>query len=129
MADQDDSKTQSKIPAHVLQKYPNLQELIDGTESMTPEERAYWLQILPIMTDEQVQKLIGILTHEKEQLAKLDAEYEQEISKLNEKHLLEWKEKETKERREKLQKEETAHEQEEKAKEAALLEQLENLEE
>jgi hypothetical protein len=91
---------------------------------MTQEERDYWYQILPIMTEEQIEKLRGILVHEKDQLAKLDQEYEQELSKLNEKHLLEWKEHETREKREKLRSEESQTEAEEAASEAALLAQL-----
>lgn len=113
-----------QIPAAIAQKYPDLQALINETESMTQEERDYWYQILPIMTEEQIEKLRGILVHEKDQLAKLDQEYEQELSKLNEKHLLEWKEHETREKREKLRSEEGKHEAEEAATEAALLAQL-----
>lgn len=121
--------SKSRIPAAVAQKYPDLEKLIVETESMTDEERDYWFQILPIMTDEQIQKLVGILIHEKEQLAKLDEEYESELAKLNEKHLLEWKDQETKEKREKLKSAESSAEAEEKAAEAALLAQLDNEEE
>ncbi|HCW32284.1 MAG: hypothetical protein UT36_C0010G0038 [Candidatus Peregrinibacteria bacterium GW2011_GWF2_39_17] len=122
-----DSKPKRQIPPAILKKYPDLQTLIDTTESMTEEERNYWYQILPIMTDEQIQKLLGILTHEKEQLSKLDAEYEAELEKLNEKHLLEWKEHEAREKREKLHAAEHQANAEEKNTEEALLAQLNNL--
>lgn len=121
------SQAPSRIPAHIAQKYPDLEALMAQTESMTDEERDYWYQIMPIMTDEQVQKLRGILMHEKEQLAQLDAEYEVELSKLNEKHLLEWKEHEAKEKRTKRQHAESLHEAEEKAQEASLLAQLNSI--
>ena len=119
--------TTSRIPAEVAQKYPNLEALILKTESMTQEERDYWFQILPIMTDEQIQKLLGILVHEEEQLAKLDDQYESELSKLNDKHLLEWKEEEAREQREAREKAEQAAEAEEQAAEADLLGQLDQL--
>src|SRR3989338_7983008 len=114
----------AQIPTAIAQKYPDLTGLINETESMTQEERDYWYQILPIMTDEQVEKLRGILVHEKEQLSKLDQEYEQELTKLNEKHLLEWKEHEAREKREQLRSAESQTEAEEAANEAALLAQL-----
>ena len=116
-----------RIPADVAKKYPQLEALIMDTESMTVEEREYWFQILPIMTDQQVEKLLGILVHEKEQLAKLDSEYEAELSKLNDKHLLEWKESEAREKREQREKAEAQEEQSEQEKEAALLESLDSM--
>lgn len=57
---------------------------------MDDDEREYWFQILPIMTDEQVENFKKILISEKDQLAKLDAEYEKEIKRINKKHVVEW---------------------------------------
>lgn len=116
-----------RLPAAIQKKYPDLEQLIVETESMTDEEREYWFQILPIMTDEQIKKLRGILVHEKEQLAKLDDEYEDELSRLNQKHILEWKEQERKEKRTKLKQQEAAEEKQETQAEADLLKQLEGL--
>jgi len=86
------------IPKAVQDKYPELVELIKKTESMDDEEREYWFQILPVMTEEQVEKFKSILDTEKQQLSSLDKEYEDELNRLNEKHLLEWKEFENKEK-------------------------------
>ncbi len=119
----------SRIPDYIREKYPHLEKLINDTESMTKEEREYWFQILPIMTDEQIQKLRGILVHEKEQLAKLDKEYEAELSKLNQKHIMEWKDQERREKRETLAKQETEEEAEEQKAEEELLKQLEEVDE
>lgn len=115
------------IPAVVKQEYPDLIPLILQTESMDDEEREYWFQILPIMTTDQVQKLREILVSEKEQLAKLDAEYEEELSKINEKHLAEWQTFEAQQEREALEEKEEAHEEEEEAIESDLLDKLANL--
>jgi hypothetical protein len=114
------------IPKVVVQKYPELIELIKGTESMNDDERQYWFQILPIMTDEQIAKFREILQNEKDQLAKLDKEYEQELKKINERHSAEWKASESKEDREAREKKEKAADVEEKAKEEELLKKLSN---
>lgn len=63
------------IPKLIREKFPDLIKLIYETESMNTEEREYWLQIMPIMTEEQISKFRGILVNEKDQLAKLDKEY------------------------------------------------------
>lgn len=116
-----------RIPDYIQTKYPNLENLINSTESMTKEEREYWFQILPIMTDQQIDKLQGILVHEKEQLSKLDKQYEAELSKLNEKHIMEWKEQERREQRETLLAKEKQAEVEEKEKEEDILKQLDTI--
>ena len=112
------------IPTMVKEKFPDLIDLIKQTESMNEEEREYWFQILPIMTEEQIKKFRDILVNEKEQLTRLDKEYETELTKLNEKHLIEWKEFETKEKRKALTTAEQAAQQNEQAEEEALLKRL-----
>lgn len=118
-----------KIPDLVLKKHGDLVELIKKTESMSDEEREYWFQILPIMTEEQVTRLRGILEEETKQLAELDKEYQEELSELNKKHLSEWDNFEKKKEREAREGEEKKHEVEEQAAEAALLKELEEPEE
>ncbi|MFC1655957.1 hypothetical protein ACFL3C_03745 [Patescibacteria group bacterium] len=115
------------IPAAVQEKYPNLVPLILETESMDDEEREYWFQILPIMTPEQVGKFKDILISEKEQLAKLDAEYEDELAKINEKHVSEWQDFETKQERAQRMEAEVAYEEQESSTEEDLLSKLQNL--
>lgn len=115
------------IPAVVLQKYPDLVEKIKKTESMSKDERNYWFQILPIMTDEQVLRLKKILDDEANQLTKLDSEYQTELAKLNEKHLKEWDDFERAQKREELKKVESASTAEEAKKQEDLLKQLGNI--
>ncbi len=119
--------TKFHIPQIVKQNYPELITLILNTESMDDEEREYWFQILPIMTEDQIQKLRDILLNEKQQLSKLDAEYETELAKINDKHLSEWQEFENKQQREELAKKEVAYEQKESATEEDLLKKLSQL--
>jgi hypothetical protein len=112
------------VPDQVREKFPDLESLIETTESMNKEEKDYWFQILPIMTDDQISRFREILVNEKKQLEKIDKEYSQELTKLNEKHMLEWKEFESKEKREAIRQAEAAHEQTEAEAEAELLARL-----
>lgn len=115
------------VPAVVMQKYPDLVELIKKTESMSKDERNYWFQILPIMTEEQVVRLRKILDDEANQLTKLDSEYQTELAKLNEKHLKEWDDFERTQKREELKKVESVSSAEEQKKQEDLLKQLGNV--
>lgn len=63
------------VPKLIRQKFPDLVKLIFETESMDDDEREYWLQIMPIMTEEQIIKFRNILVNEKEQLEKLDKDF------------------------------------------------------
>lgn len=113
------------IPEIVLSKYPELVALIKKTESMSDEERQYWFQILPIMTEDQVTRLRKILAEEDAQLTKLDDQYQDELNKLNKKHLDEWSAFEKQQEREARQAAESEAEKEEVEAEAAILEELE----
>ena len=73
-------------------KYPELVTLVLATESMDNSEKQYWFDILPSMTDDQIDRLQDILETEKRKLEELDAKYQEEIRNLNEKHLIEWQE-------------------------------------
>jgi hypothetical protein len=79
-----DDTTQSglTVPPEVERQFPDLIALIRSSESMNDEERQYWVDILPVMTPEQVEQLRGILQNERDQLAAIDAKYAQEISKV-----------------------------------------------
>lgn len=76
------------IPAHVQAAYPEIITLIVQSESMNDEERQYWIDILPVMNADQVQKLRDILQNEHDQLAAIDAKYSKEISKMGEQQLM-----------------------------------------
>lgn len=115
------------IPALVTEHYPKIIPLIIQTESMDDQEREYWFQMIPIMTREQIKKLEDILNNERDQLAKLDSEYEAELKKIDEEHMLEWKEFEMKQKKDEISQQETINEKEEQATEEDLLNKLQNL--
>lgn len=69
------------IPPELQEKYPDIISLILASESMNLTERQYWIDIMPVMTQEQMDQLRTILTNEREQLAAIDAKYATEIEK------------------------------------------------
>lgn len=113
-----------EIPESVKKQYPDLIVLILKTESMNDDERQYWFQILPIMTDEQVNKLRDILKNEAEQLITIDKEYEQEMKRINVSHKEEWDAFAAQSKREKVRTAEAKSEEQEKTSEEELLKRL-----
>ncbi|MBP9750256.1 MAG: hypothetical protein KBC95_00220 [Candidatus Peribacteraceae bacterium] len=70
------------IPPEVQAQFGDVLALIAASESMNAEERQYWVNILPVMTPEQVQNLRDILQNEKNQLAAIDQKYTQDVDKI-----------------------------------------------
>lgn len=72
--------------------YQELIQLILETESMEDDEKQYWFDIMPSMTNDQIDRLFNILDTERKKLEALEDKYKKEIKQLNEKHLIEWQE-------------------------------------
>jgi hypothetical protein len=89
-------------------KYGELIELVLWSESIDNNEKQYWFDILPSMTDEQIDRLFNILMTEKKQLEELNVKYQEEIKNLNEKHLIQWQSIQSQKAKEKIQKAESA---------------------
>lgn len=87
-------------------KYPELIKMILATESMDDDERQYWFDIMPSMTDSQIDRLFNILDTEKKKLEELEIKYQEEIKDLNEKHLIEWQDFQMKDSKKKIAAEE-----------------------
>jgi hypothetical protein len=83
-------------------QYNELVKLILATESMDNNEKQYWFDIIPSMKNEQIDRLFEILETERKKLEELESRYQEEIRNLNEKHLIEWQDHQTKENREKI---------------------------
>ena len=86
----------------IQSKYPELIELILATDSMDDDERQYWFDIMPSMTESQIDRLFNILDTEKKKLAELEIKYQKEIKTLNEKQLIEWQEFQVKQNKQKV---------------------------
>ncbi len=78
MADpQPATATTLTISDDLRKAFPEIIELIVGSESMNDSERQYWINILPVMTPDQVQSLRDILHNERTQLQAIDQKYSQ----------------------------------------------------
>lgn len=84
-------------------KYPELVDLVLGSESIDNNEKQYWFDIMPSMTDEQIDRLFNILMTERRQLEELNVKYQEEIKTLNEKHLIQWQSLQSQKAKEKIQ--------------------------
>jgi len=97
-----------QIDEEVQAKYPELIKMILLTESMDDDERQYWFDIMPSMTDDQIDRLFNILDTERKKLEELEMKYQEEIKNLNEKHLIEWQEFQMKDSKKKIKQAEEA---------------------
>jgi len=123
-----DAEAKYIVPPLVREKFPDLIKLIYETESMNEEEREYWLQIMPIMSEDQIVKFREILVNEKDQLAKLDKEYNQEMNRIDNKPPVQpLDEAKRVDEIAKIKKAEEAQQTKEVSEEEALLGQLKNL--
>jgi hypothetical protein len=73
------------VPASLRAAHPELVELILHSESMNDEERTYWIEILPLMTEEQIKQLREILHNERSQLAAIDQNYGKKLEQMTDK--------------------------------------------
>ncbi len=96
------------ISDEMLAKYDELIKMVLATESMDDDERQYWFDIMPSMTESQVDRLYNILDTERKKLQELEIKYQEEIKDLNEKHLIEWQEFQMKDSKKKIAKAEAA---------------------
>jgi predicted ribosome quality control (RQC) complex YloA/Tae2 family protein len=123
----EDKKIVVDIPEDVKAKHGELVEMIMSTESMNNEERQYWIDLLPVMTPEQVQNLYDILDNERKKLAEIDSFYSKKVSEIEKEEAAEKLQEERKNKMNKLEEAEAEHEKEEAALEKQLLEEMENL--
>lgn len=63
------------IPERILQKYPEIYDLIVKSDSLNKDEKGYWIKLLRGLPMEQVGKLHTILSEEREKLKKVDEEF------------------------------------------------------
>lgn len=93
-----------QVADEIQAEYPELIKLVLNTKSMDDQERQYWFDILPSMSNEQIDRLYDILDTEKKKLEQLEASYQKEIKSLNEKHLVEWQAFQMKDNKQKIAK-------------------------
>lgn len=131
MADQNtatkDDKPTLVIPADLAAKFGDLIELIKNSKSMDDGERQYWIDVLPIMSDDQIQNLRNILDNEKKQLAQAEAAYSEGMKAAVKNVAVEFDEKAYQEKKRARKEAELKHEEDELEQEAAILQELQAL--
>jgi len=95
------------IPDETQAQFPDLVKMILESKSMNNQERNYWLQVLPVMTQEQVSELRDILETEIKKLNEIEKKYSDktEDKKLTPEDIAKLDEEKRKKRQEQKQKE------------------------
>ena len=115
------------IPDEVLAKFPDLVTLIKESKSMNDEERQYWIDVLLIMSEEQLANLRGILNNEKKQLDEAAAAHQAKTAAAEEKAKRAFDEVAYLEQKRLRREEEVKHEAQEQEDEAAILAEISQL--
>ena len=122
-----DDQAGISIPDEVLKKFPELTELIKASQSMNDEERQYWVDVLPIMSEDQITNLQSILDNEKRQIEEVEQGYQEDMQKEVSYFNLEFDELKYKEKKRIRLEAEKQHELDEQRHEEELLAELANL--
>ena len=99
------------IPDEFLTSMPDIIILVLNSKSMdNPEEKQSWFNLLPMMNQEQIDKLKDILTREKQKLLEIEQKYEQKKDELKDKYTQKWEDMVYAKRMEEIKQEEAKHE-------------------
>lgn len=123
---QDDQAVLS-VPPDIVEKFGNLIELIKASRSMDDSERQYWVDVLPIMSEDQIDNLRGILDNEKKQLEEAESTYSKGMNKAVKNVANEFDEEAYLEKKRARMEAEIQHEEDELEHESSILKELENL--
>jgi hypothetical protein len=84
-----DVAKQYTIPGQFLETMPELMTLVLRSRSMDkPEEKQSWFNLLPMMNQDQINKLSDILVRERDKLAEIEKKYEEKKLEIKKKYLL-----------------------------------------
>ena len=79
------------IPEEFLKTDVELVELILSSRAIdSQQEKQNWFNLLPIMTDAQLEKLRNILKKEKQKLQEIEEKYASKKNEIKKKYLLKW---------------------------------------
>lgn len=87
-------------------------------------DKQSWFNLLPLMNQEQIDKLKDILVREKQKLAEIEKKYEDKKTNIKEKFVQKFEEGQYTQKMQSIKAEEAAHDQKEDAEADALLQQL-----
>ena len=79
------------LPEEFLETDSDLIVLILKSKALeSDEDKQNWLNLLPVMTEEQIYKLKEILIKEKEKLDEIEEKYSEKKRNIRQKYLLRW---------------------------------------
>ncbi len=79
------------IPEEFLEEDPELITLILESKAIdTDEEKQNWLNLLLLMTEQQISKLREILLKERKKLQEIEEKYEKKKLEIKKKYLMKW---------------------------------------
>ena len=79
------------IPEEFLESDSELINLILKSKALeTDEDKQNWLNLLPLMNEEQIYKLKEILVKEKDKLDEIEQKYSEKKRQIRQKYLLKW---------------------------------------
>ncbi len=116
-----------KITDDVRSKFPKLIARIEKSQSMNDEERQYWIDVLPIMSEGQIDNLKSILENEKNEIEAAEKEYEDTMQEETGNAMARFDEIKYMEKKRARQEAEKQHELEENEHEENLLKELETI--
>ncbi|QQR83909.1 hypothetical protein IPJ72_01745 [Candidatus Peregrinibacteria bacterium] len=115
------------IPTETREKFLDLVSMIEKSKSMNPEERQYWVDVLPVMNEDQINNLKSILDNEQKELSAANDQYEKEVGETIQNAKLKFDEFKYLEKKRALREAEKASEAEEQSNEEDLLKALNEL--
>lgn len=115
------------VPEETQKQFGDLVAMIRKSRSMNDEEKQYWVDVLPIMTKEQVTNLREILENEQKQVAEAEARRNKAINDTIKKTAKAFDEEAYRQKKLMRVKAEKEAEEKEKKDEAELLEKLQEL--
>ncbi len=115
------------IPDETRAQFPELIAMVEKSPSMNDEERQYWVDVLPIMTEDQIGNLRDILGNEKHQIDTANQTYAKGVGEATTKVKIAFDEAAYKAKKDALKQAEKAHETEEKTEEEAALKEIEGI--
>ena len=122
------TQTTTAVPLNVSEevqkKFPELVEMIKASQSMNPEERQYWVDVLLIMSDDQIENLKKILDNEKKQTETANQNLQKGVAEDESKVKIHFDEIRYKEKKRILKEAEGKFEKDEKDNEAMLLQEI-----
>ena len=116
------------IPDETRKKFKKYIDLIIKSATIeSKDQKQYWIDALPTMTSEQLDNLLVILNEEKQELEKIENEYNENINKARQKAVTEINQEEIIAKKQAIKMAELADQEKEEKLEEDLLKQLNNM--